>query len=143
MEEAMDNTSVSHTGKIIFIGIDVHRAFFVLSCLCEGVVVKRCRIPSRAEAVIGFVSKHFPAAVVRTCYEAGYSGFWLHRALEAAGISNLVVHAAHVPLEANRIKTDKRDSLRLAQQLADGRLRGIHVPTPEQEQRRVLTRTRE
>ncbi len=139
----MDNTSVSYTGKTFFVGIDVHRAFFVLTCFCDGEVVKRCRIPSRAEAVIGFVSKHFPDADVRTCYEAGYSGFWLHRALEAAGISNIVVHPAHVPLETNRIKTDKRDSLRLAQLLAAGRLRGIRVPTVEEEQKRVLTRTRE
>jgi transposase len=144
MEEAMNRTSVSYTGKTVFIGIDVHRSFFVLSCLCEGVVVKRCRMPARAEAIISFISRHFAGAQVQTCYEAGYSGFWLHRALEAASIPNIVVHAAHVAVEArNRVKTDKRDSLRLAEQLAAGRLRGIRIPTPEQEQRRLLTRTRE
>ena len=101
--------------------IDVHRAFFVLSCFSQGSVVKRCRIPSRAEAVIWFISKYFPGAEVKSCYEAGYSGLWLHRASEAAGISNIVVHAASVEIEANnRVKTDKRDSLKLAEQLSSG-----------------------
>jgi transposase len=81
---------------------------------------------------------------VKTCYEAGYSGFWLHRELEAAGISNIVVHAASIAVEANnRVKTDKRDSLKMATQLAAGQLRGIRIPTVEQEQSRLLTRTRE
>ena len=140
----MNSTSVSYTGKPVFIGIDVHRSFFVLTCLCEGRVVNRCRMPGKAASVISFISKHFPEAEVRTCYEAGYSGFWLHRALEAAGISSIVVHAAHVEVEAgNRVKTDKRDSRKLAEQLAAGRIRGIKIPTEEQEHHRLLTRTRE
>ena len=73
-----------------------------------------------------------------------HSGFWLHRALEAAGIKCLVVHAASIEVSSrDRVKTDKRDSLKIAQQLAAGRLRSIRVPSIEQEQRRLLTRTRE
>ena len=80
---------------------------------------------------------------------AGDSGFWLRRtpldgALEAAGIKCLVVHAASIEVSSrDRVKTDKRDSLKIAQQLAAGRLRSIRVPSIEQEQRRLLTRTRE
>lgn len=81
---------------------------------------------------------------MRTCYEAGYSGFWLHRELEAAGIQNIVVHAASIEVAANdRVKTDKRDSLKLATQLAAGRLKGIRVPSLEEEYRRLLPRTRD
>ena len=102
----MNNKRVSYAGRRVYIGIDVHRSFFVASCICEGVLVKRCRMPSRSEAVISFVSKYFPESEVRTCYEAGYSGFWLHRELEAAGISNIVVHAASIEVAANdRVKT--------------------------------------
>jgi transposase len=101
-------------------------------------------MPSRAEVLISFIYKYFAEAKVRTCYEAGYSGFWLHRELELAGISNIVVHAAHVEVEAgNRVKTDKRDSLKLAEQLAARRLGGIRIPSEEQEYHRLLTRTRE
>ena len=31
-----------------------------------------------------------PTAVVVSCYEAGRDGFWLHRALRANGVENLV-----------------------------------------------------
>lgn len=140
----MVTESVSCAGKRVYIGIDVHRAFFVASCMCEGVVVKRCRMSASGRAVVTLISKYFPDSEVRTCYEAGYSGFWLHRELEAANICNIVVHAAAIEVAANdRVKTDKRDSLKMAQQLAAGRLKGIRIPSLKEEQRRLLARTRE
>jgi transposase len=101
-------------------------------------------MPSKSEAVISLVKRYFTGAEVKTCYESGYSGFWLHRELEAAGILNIVVHAASIEVAANdRVKTDKRDSLKMAHQLEAGRLKGIRVPSVEQEGERLLTRTRE
>lgn len=140
----MKDGRVSYAGKRVYIGIDVHRAFFVASCMCDGEVVKRCRMPGTAEAVISFVKKYFAESEVLTCYEAGFSGFWLHRALETSGISNIVVHAASIEVAANdRVKTDKRDSLKMAEQLSSGRLRGIRIPSIEEEKGRLVTRTRE
>ncbi len=93
---------------------------------------------------MSLVSKEFSGARVRAAYEAGYSGFWLYRKLVAAGIDCIVVHAASIEVSArDTVKTDKRDSLKIAQQLAAGRLRGVRVPTKEEEQRRLLTRTRD
>ena len=55
-----------------------------------------------------------------------------------------VVHPASIEVSArDTVKTDKRDSLKIAQQLSAGRLRGVRVPTEEEEQRRLLTRTRD
>jgi transposase len=140
----MNEGRVSYAGKRVYIGIDVHRAFFVASCICEGDVVKRCRLLATGRAVISLIAKWFPESEVRTCYEAGYSGFWLHRELESAGIRNIVVHPAAIKVAANdRVKTDKRDSLKMAQQLSSGQLRGVRVPSKEEEYRRLLARTRE
>ena len=126
----------SYEGKQVYMGLDVHREFFVASCICDGVVVKRCRMPGTAEAVISLVSKEFGGASVRAAYEAGYSGFWLYRKLAAAGIDCIVVHPASIEVSSrDTVKTDKRDSLKIAQ--------GVRVPTEEAEQRRLLTRTRE
>lgn len=144
MEEAVNARNVSFAGKRVYIGLDVHRAFFVASCMCEGVLVKRCRMPAKSESVISLISKYFRGSEVKTCYEAGYSGFWLHRELIAGGVSNIVVHAASIEVAANdRVKTDKRDSLKMATQLEAGRLKGIRIPSIEQEQKRLLARTRE
>src|SRR5262245_38127364 len=37
--------------------------------------------------------------LVVSCYEAGYDGFWLHRLLEAAGITDFVFDAASIAVE--------------------------------------------
>src|SRR5499433_1396302 len=85
----------------------------------------------------------FPGARIFSAYEAGFSGFVLHRALTTAGITNLVVNPASVAVAANdKVKTDRRDAKRLARDLADGRLRGIYVPTEAEELARLLPRTR-
>src|SRR5262245_46026581 len=49
---------------------------------------------------------------VRSCYEAGRDGFWLHRALLARAIENLVVDASSVEVNrrARRAKTDRLDA---------------------------------
>ena len=88
--------------------------------------------------------RYFPEASIHTVYEAGFSGFVLHRTLVAAGINNLVVNPGSIETAVhNRVKTDKRDALKLAELLAAGRLTGIRVPTELEEQKRMLTRTRQ
>lgn len=52
---------------------------------------------------------------VRSCYEAGRDGFWPHRFLTAAGVSNLVVDSSsiEVPRRVRRAKTDRLDGEKL------------------------------
>lgn len=140
----MDTSTISYVGKNVSFGIDVHREFFVVSAVCEGQLVKRCRMHSQGEAVVNFVRKYFTGCEAKSCYEAGYSGYWLHRHLVKEGIKNIVVNPASVEVEAgNRVKTDKRDSLKLAEQLDAKRLRAIYIPSEKQERSRLLVRTRE
>jgi len=42
-------------------------------------------------------------AVVRSCYEAGRDGFWLHRCLVASGVENEVVGAVTRPRNVSSI----------------------------------------
>jgi transposase len=80
---------------------------------------------------------------IKTAYEAGFCGFYLYRTLEAAGIENIVVHAAGIETSNSRVKTDKRDSLKIAAHLSEGKLRCVYIPTVEQEDRRTVTRLRD
>jgi transposase len=86
----------SYDGKQAYMGLDIHREFLVASCICDGVVVKRCRMPGAAEAVISLATKEFNGADVGAAYEAGCSGFWLYRKLVAAGIDCIVGHPASI-----------------------------------------------
>jgi transposase len=87
-------------------------------------------------------------AAVQSVYEAGRDGFWLHRWLEAAGIRNVVVDSSSIEVNrrARRAKTDRLDASRLLQLLlrwSQGERRVwsmVHVPTPEAEAARQLTR---
>ena len=74
---------------------------------------------------------------VVSCYEAGRDGFWIHRELERAGMTNLVVDAASIEVNRRqrRAKTDRLDAGRLLAQLQRyhggeaGALRPIAVPS--------------
>jgi transposase len=54
-------------------------------------------------------------APVRSCYEAGRDGFWLHRHLTAQGIENSVVDSASIEVNRRqrRAKTDRLDAVKL------------------------------
>jgi transposase len=102
------------------------------------------RVRERAARALGAV----PAVV--SCYEAGYDGFWLHRLLMAAGITNHVFDPASIAVDqrARRVKTDRIDGERMLRTLM-AYLRGepqvvriVRVPAPEQEDARRASRER-
>ena len=78
------------------------------------------------------------------CYEAGPLGYALQRTLVSLGLECIVIAPSLIPSKpGDRIKTDRRDALKLAELLAAGLLTEVHVPTPEQEAVRDLCRARE
>lgn len=85
-----------------------------------------------------------------TCYEAGYDGFWIHRALKDRGIENSVLDSASIEVNrrSRRVKTDRTDAMSLIRVLT-ALYRGEHqiarvvrVPSPEEEDRKRLLRSR-
>jgi transposase len=109
------------------------------------------------EAVLSEVSKTrarfgLPEAVpVRSCYEAGRDGFWLHRVLLEAGVDNVVVDSSSIEVNRRhrRAKSDRVDALKLLRLLIrywQGERRAlsvVRVPPPEWEDARRLHRERE
>jgi len=121
----------------------------------------RVRSPSRCTVAAGDTAAVFTAiskakarchlatdAPVRSCYEAGRDGFWLHRCLEAHQITNLVVDSASIEVNRRRrrAKTDRLDSDKLLSMLMryyGGERRAwavARIPTPEQEDERRVHR---
>lgn len=132
-----------YTGKKVYMGIDVHRRQYTVCCRCEGVVVKRASMPGRPLELVRFIGKHLAGAEVYSVYEAGFSGFGLHRLLTEAGVRSMVVHAASIEVSLKKAKTDRRDAQKMAEQLEAGRLKGIRVPSETEELLRLKTRLRE
>lgn len=132
-----------YTGKKIFVGIDVHKKTYSVVVLCDKVLVKRDTLKAKPDLLCGYLQKYFLGAEIYSAYEAGFSGFGLHRHLIKYGIKNIVVHAASIEISSrDKVKTDKRDALKIAVHLEAGRLKGIFVPSPQMEDRRELTRLR-
>jgi transposase len=102
------------------------------------------QVRERAARALGGV----PTVV--SCYEAGYDGFWLHRLLLAAGITNYVFDPASIAVDqrARRVKTDRIDGERMLRTLM-AYLRGeprvvriVRVPDAGQEDARRVSRER-
>ena len=119
------------------------------------------RAPSRCTVVAGDTASVLTAiakakarchlatdAPVRSCYEAGRDGFWLHRWLTGQGVANLVVDPASIEVNrrARRAKTDRLDSDKLLSMLmryhaSERRVWAVaRIPTPEQEDERRVHR---
>jgi transposase len=81
---------------------------------------------------------------VRAVCEAGLTGFGLYRAACSAGIEIAVVAPSKTPrASGDRVKTDRKDALRLARLAMAGELSAVIVPDGYVEAARHLTRTRE
>src|SRR5438552_4978900 len=88
------------------------------------------------------------SVVIRSCYEAGRDGFWLHRWLLEQGIENVVVDSASIEVNrrARRAKSDQLDAAKLLAMLMryhTGERRVwsvVRVPTVQQEDGRRLHR---
>jgi|SRR3990167_417930 len=133
-----------YTGKKVFLGIDVHKQHYSVTAICEGQVVKKDKLVAQPDTLVTYLRKCFSKAEIISAYEAGFCGFHLHRYLERHGVQNNVIHAAGMEIAiGDKVKTDKRDSLKLAVQLSVGRLEGIFVPEKEREDFRTISRLRD
>jgi transposase len=131
------------TNGIRWVGLDVHAAQTACAVFdsATGEVASR-RIMGRPHEVLEWLLAL--ESPVRAVYEAGPTGYGLARRGRAAGIDvrvcapGMIVRAA-----TERVKTDKRDALKLARLFAAGQLVLVHVPALEHEQLRDLARCRE
>ncbi len=155
----VDTLTAGHSGTI-FVAIELSQKSWLVTMHCPdkdkishhkleggdhvGLLTLIERMRERAARTLGAV----PAVV--SCYEAGYDGFWLHRLLLAAGITNYVFDPSSIAVDqrARRVKTDRIDGERMLRTLM-AYLRGeprvvriVRVPTPEQEDARRASRER-
>lgn len=129
-------------GDEVFIGADVHKDSFHVTARTEGEEVFHGRIPSQYPAFKKLLDR-FAGKEIKVAYEAGPCGFWLHDRLTKDGIETIVVPPSLIPIESgNRVKTDKRDSRKLAQLLEKGMLKRVYVLSEEERVHRELVRTR-
>jgi transposase len=80
---------------------------------------------------------------LKVCYEAGPTGFTLARDLNSAGIECVLC----APSKSNRkpgerIKTDKRDAIKIAKEFRNGDITQVRIPPVQDEAVRDVSRCR-
>ena len=141
-------TTQSPSIETIKLGVDVHADFHVVSVQEDGSSPKRGR-RIRSDRFLDFVrEQQGRCRMVVACYEAGPFGYALHRQLLELGVGSIVVCPRIWDEGGKAGKTDNLDAMALCQRL-DRYHNGnraafdvVHVPTPDQELRRALSRQR-
>lgn len=101
-------------------------------------------IVNSPEAIRKLMKKLGAVKKLKVCYEAGPTGYGLYRLLLSLGVECEVIAPSLIPQKpGDRVKTDRRDAIRLAQLYRAGELTSIYVPTEEDEALRDLVRARE
>ena len=127
-----------------FVGIDVSKTRNAIA-IAEGVREGEVRFLGEVDASdesMRRVIKNF-ATRVQFCYEAGPTGYGLHRLIMSLGHECMVVAPSLIPRKAaDRVKTNRRDALTLAKLLRAGELTAVWVPDEGHEAIRDLVRAR-
>jgi transposase len=128
--------------KQLFVGIDLHRLRWHITVRTEDVELFSGAIPGQWEALKRLLER-YPGYEFQAVYEAGYFGFWLHDYLEEFGARCVVTPPSLIPQDyGNHVKTDRKDSRKLAQLLAKGLLKEVWVPSEDERCHRQVIRRR-
>jgi transposase len=131
--------------KLRFLGLDVHAETIAVAVAeTNGETRSLGTIANREDSIRKFIKKLGSPEQLRACYEAGPTGFVLYWQLTQLGVDCVVVAPSLVPKKpGDRVKTDRRDALKLAHCHRNGDLTAVWVPDDASEALRDLVRQRE
>lgn len=140
----MENTKINFKHQQIYVGIDVHLKQWKVSIHSKEFELKTMSMPPSVKEIVRHLKRNYPGADYYSVYEAGYSGYWIHEQLESNGIHNKIVNPADIPTmdKEKRVKTDRIDCRKLARELKKGGIESIYIRKKEQQEDRLLARTR-
>lgn len=127
-----------------YIGLDVHARQVSIGVAQSGREAGEYKgvVAATGAAVLRALKKYKPEETL-VVYEAGPTGYKLYRHLKKHGYTCEVIAPCLVPKKsAERVKTDRRDAVSLAQLSRSGELTSVWVPDEEDEAFRDLVRCR-
>ena len=134
----------------LYIGLDVHKTSIAIGLArageCEPVFYGKCGSGfDQFRKVVSRILKKYglEADQVKLCYEAGPTGFVIARLMRRLGFDLIVVPPSLIPSKpGERVKTDRRDALKLARLLRAGELPEVNIPNADDEAIRDVSRAR-
>jgi transposase len=129
--------------NVIFVGVDVDSKNFHYASICAqtGEITEGKARPN-AKALSQALNKiHKKGYEVRCCYEATYIGFSLYRQMKELGYECIPVAASLMPKSpGDKVKTDRKDSIKLAEYYMKDLLTPVFIPDEEDERARDILR---
>lgn len=132
------------TGQNIYVGLDVHYKSWKVCIYSDEFELKTFSQPPDPLLLGNYLRKHYPNANFHLAYEAGFCGYWIHRAFKTQGMVCDVIHPADIPSSDKELKrkTDEVDCRKIARGLKNNELNPIFIPDEQQEADRMLIRSR-
>ena len=137
-------SKILEDGEDVFFGVDMHRKRWHVTVMTEDLELFNASIPG-CWISLRRIMDRYKGCRIKMVYEAGYFGFWLYDKVREYGAECIVTPPSLLPQEyGNRVKTDRRDSRKLACFLSKGMLKRVSAPSREQlYHRQVLRRRRQ
>jgi transposase len=143
MATTVKRNKINFKGKMVSIGVDMHKRSWHITALATGEIVLTVSLSRPNYDAFQKILSQFKGNYVRIVCEAGPGGFELYDRLTADGIECIVTPPSLIPTQSrSRVKTDKKDSLKLATLLESNMLKKVWVLSPEERAHRQLVRTR-
>ncbi len=129
----------------LFLGIDVDKKNFSFTVKERNSIMSKSKtIPAQPQQLYNYVANRFAGQKVLFAYEAGPTGYQLHDFLLSKNQDCLVVSPASIPKASNqKVKNNRIDSQKIAQELHAGKLTSIRVPQGAYRELRHLVTLRE
>lgn len=143
MASKVKQNKVNFKGKTVNIGVDMHKLSWRITALVEGDIILAVNLAQPSYDSFRKLISRFEGNCLRVVYEAGPGGFELYDRLTEDSIDCIVTPPSLIPTESgNKVKTDKKDSYKLAKFLETDILKKVWVLSPEERGHRQLVRTR-
>jgi transposase len=132
----------------VYVGLDVHKDSIAVAYVAQdhgAEVVSLGNIGTRQCDIDTLIRRlHSKSPQLVFVYEAGPCGYWLYRYLTQKGQICWVVAPSLIPKKAgDRVKTNRRDAIKLARLMRSGDLTPVYLPAIADEAIRDLCRARE
>jgi hypothetical protein len=101
---------VNYVNRVLNLGLDVHYRQVTVAMQEDGGRIKTVGKMRHVDFLNWVCKKLQEGWQIKSCFEAGASGYWLHRELVKLGVKNLVVAPKAMGQGGKKQKTDKRDA---------------------------------
>jgi transposase len=128
-EDIRKLTRIQPLNYDLFVGMDVDKKSISVTILDHYEEIKRMKVSYDGQKLLSYIRRSHSGKRVVFGYETGPTGWGLFDQLTSLGYACLVAAPNNIPDKPNqKVKTNRKDSLKIAKSIRGGQLEGVRVP---------------